>query len=162
MHANIFSLSELCLLPAAKLTYFVFSWQLAGLSTTSHLSCAHSLVSILGTSTAHRKTLLRNEFDCCCTSDISKNLSRGALGCSDKKQWTLLCREQGLELEEGNDSEPRHKTNDHEIEAQLILSACSLCSCLCVFMSVKKSRQCVSRQCHDHRLRPHHCSAEEI
>ncbi len=97
---------------------------------------------------------------------VSEKRFRGVLGCDDEKQWTVLCGEQGLESEESSDSKPRYKTNDHEIEAQLILSACSLCECvclcLCVFMCVKKSRQCVSRLCHDHRLRPHHCSAEEI
>lgn len=63
---------------------------------------------------------------------ISEKLFRGVLGCDDKKQWTVLCREHGLESEEGSDSKRRYKTNDHEIEAQPILSACSLC----VFLSV--------------------------
>lgn len=54
------------------------------------------------------------------------------LGCDDGKQWTVLYREQGLKSEGDSDSKPRYKTNDHEIETLLILSACSVCVRVCV------------------------------
>ncbi len=60
---------------------------------------------------------------------ISEKLSRGVLCCDDRKQWTMLYREQGLESEQGSDSKPTYKTNDREIEAQLI---CLLFVCVCV------------------------------
>lgn len=67
------------------------------------------------------------------------------LGRDDKKQWTVLYREQGLESEQGSDSKHRYKTNDHEIEAQLIPPACSLCALvsLCVYVCEEVQTVCV-------------------
>lgn len=50
----------------------------------------------------------------------SEKLLRGMPCCDDKKQWTLLYKEQGLKSEEDSDNKPRYKTNNHEIEPQLI------------------------------------------
>lgn len=78
-----------------------------------------------------------------------------------QKCCRTLSRAHSLESGDDTDNKTRYETNDHERASQCQFALCA-CVCVCMHLCVKKSRQLVSSRCHDHRLRPHRCSAERF
>lgn len=129
---------------------FFFPLLLCLLTAQTPNVLAQSYVSILGTFDCSSKNFTKKRvwlvsFCKCCGTSVGKKKSNththtqalcGVFCCSDEKQWTSLCREQGLESEGDSDTKPRYKTNDHEIQLQLMQPACSLCASVCVCVCV--------------------------